>query len=206
MPRPSPKQQVHQYCKTDPENIEQEDHAEPLHARILQDILKWWHYCCFFVWVLHELQWNCYTVEFIYTIVPQTYIICERIFMQINYLPAGGAVGAGESEVSTVTLYTQQSPAHKRCFIRHHIQDEIKMISKSEIQWYKNTSAGFDFETCRAQPSVLPPANHSNPRRRDYLCDVTNTRKQLCSPFVVVLDKRFFFKQNISVWSGLWDS
>ncbi len=40
---PLPEQQVHQYChiNSDFENIEQEDHAEPLHARILQDILKW---------------------------------------------------------------------------------------------------------------------------------------------------------------------
>ncbi len=43
LPRPLPKQQVRQYCyiNSDPENIEQEDCAEPLHARILQDILKW---------------------------------------------------------------------------------------------------------------------------------------------------------------------
>ncbi len=37
--------------------------------------------------------------------------------MQINSLPAGGAVGAGELEVSMVTLYTKQSSTHKRCFI-----------------------------------------------------------------------------------------
>ncbi len=47
--------------------------------------------------------------------------------MQINSLPAGGAVG--ESEVSRVTLYTKQSSAHKRCFIRHYMQDEMKMTS-----------------------------------------------------------------------------
>ncbi len=43
LPRTLPKPQVHQYCRinSDLENIEQEDHAEPLHARILQDILKW---------------------------------------------------------------------------------------------------------------------------------------------------------------------
>ncbi len=44
--RPLPEQQVRQYChidwfNSDHENIEQEDHADPLHARILQDILKW---------------------------------------------------------------------------------------------------------------------------------------------------------------------
>ncbi len=48
--------------------------------------------------------------------------------MQINSLPAGGAVG--EREVSTVTLYTKQSSAHKCCFVRHHMQDEMKMTSK----------------------------------------------------------------------------
>ncbi len=43
LPRPLPEQQVRQYChiNSDLENIEQEDRAEPLHARILQDMLKW---------------------------------------------------------------------------------------------------------------------------------------------------------------------
>ncbi len=49
--------------------------------------------------------------------------------MQINSLPAGGAVGAGEFEVSPVTLYTKQRSAHKHCFIRHYMQDEMKMTS-----------------------------------------------------------------------------
>ncbi len=43
--------------------------------------------------------------------------------MQINYLPAGGAVVVLEIEVSLVTLYTKQSSAHKRCFIRHYMHD-----------------------------------------------------------------------------------
>ncbi len=50
--------------------------------------------------------------------------------MQINYLPAGGAVGAGELEVSTVMPFTKKNSAHKRCFIRHYMQDEMKMTSK----------------------------------------------------------------------------
>ncbi len=50
--------------------------------------------------------------------------------MQIHSLPAGGAVGAGEIEVSLVTLYTKQSSSHKRCFIRHYMQDEMIMTSK----------------------------------------------------------------------------
>ncbi len=43
LPHPLPKQQARQYCyiNSDSENIEQDDRAEPLHARILQDILKW---------------------------------------------------------------------------------------------------------------------------------------------------------------------
>ncbi len=51
--------------------------------------------------------------------------------MQINYLPAGDAVVMVEIEVSPVTLYTKQSSAHKRCFIRHYLQDEMKMTSKT---------------------------------------------------------------------------
>ncbi len=47
--------------------------------------------------------------------------------MQIYSLPAEAAVGAGELEVSPVTLYTKQSSAHKRCFIRHYMQDESKI-------------------------------------------------------------------------------
>ncbi len=50
--------------------------------------------------------------------------------MQIHSLPAGGAFGAVEIEVSPVTLYTKQSYAHKRCFIRYYMQDEMKMASK----------------------------------------------------------------------------
>ncbi len=49
--------------------------------------------------------------------------------MQINSLPAGGAVVVVEIEVSPVTLYTNQSSAHKHCFIRHYMQDEMKMTS-----------------------------------------------------------------------------
>ncbi len=84
--------------------------------------------------------------------------------MQINSLPAGGAVGAGELEVSPVTLYTMQNSAHKRCFIRHYMQDEMKITSKifetvGFLQKYsdiKTPALGFDFEMCSAQPSVLP--------------------------------------------------
>ncbi len=50
------------------------------------------------------------------------YTICG-IYMQSNSLPAGGAVGAGEIEVSPATLYTKQSSSHKCSFIRHYILD-----------------------------------------------------------------------------------
>ncbi len=49
-------------------------------------------------------------------------------YMEIN-LPAGGTVVVVESEVSPVTLYTNQSSAHKRCFFRHYMQVEKKMTS-----------------------------------------------------------------------------
>ncbi len=51
--------------------------------------------------------------------------------MQINSLPAGGAVVAGEREVSTVTLYTKQNPAHKHCFIRHYDINDIQHFLKT---------------------------------------------------------------------------
>ncbi len=57
------------------------------------------------------IQLNC-----LYTIVPQTYTICGGIYMQINSLPAGGAVGAGEIEVSPLRSQT--------------LQDEMKISSK----------------------------------------------------------------------------
>ncbi len=67
--------------------------------------------------------------------------------MQINYLPA--AAGAGETEVSTVTLYTKQSSAHKYCLldIICKMKLNIQYLDKdsrfpSEIQWYKNTAQG----------------------------------------------------------------
>ncbi len=53
LPRPLPEQQVRQ-INSDLENIEQEDRAEPLHARIMQDILKWYCCCCF--WLNHDLD------------------------------------------------------------------------------------------------------------------------------------------------------
>ncbi len=53
--------------------------------------------------------------------------------MQINSLPVGGAVGV---EIPPVTLYKKQHSADKRCFIRHYMQDEMKMTSKF---FFRNT-------------------------------------------------------------------
>ncbi len=127
--------------------------------------------------------------------------------MQMNYLPAGGAVGAGELEVSTVTLYTKQRSAHKRCFIRHYMQDEMKITSnifwknvdflqKSEIlQWYKKNRMGFRFWNVQSSTKRSPhPPTIQTPVGGIYLCDVTNTGNQLWSKnklFVVVLENDF---------------
>ncbi len=77
------------------------------------------------------------------------YTICGSIYMKINSLPAWGAVGAGEIEVSAATLYTKKSSAHKRCFIRHYMKMTPKFSEDSrfpsEIQSYKNTSNMFRF-------------------------------------------------------------
>ncbi len=51
--------------------------------------------------------------------------------MQINSLPVVGR----EIEVSPVTLYTKHCSAHKRCFIRHYMQDEIE----NDIQHFLKT-------------------------------------------------------------------
>ncbi len=58
------------------------------------------------------------------------------MYMQINYLPAGVAGGVVESEVSTVTLYTKQSYAHKRCFIRCYMQNEITSKMFDDVMFH----------------------------------------------------------------------
>ncbi len=69
---------------------------------------------------------NCYTVEFIYTVFPQTYTICGRIFMKINYLPAGGAVGVVESR----GLLPDSSPRVKKYFrVSGRVQVNVKWIA-----------------------------------------------------------------------------
>ncbi len=82
--------------------------------------------------------------------------------MQINYLPAGGTVVAGELEVSPVT--------QNRAPVTNAALSDI--ICKRKWKWHnifwkqlgfhqkysdiKTPALGFDFETSRAQPSVLP--------------------------------------------------
>ncbi len=132
--------------------------------------------CSLILTLKPELHWNCYTVEFIYTIDPQTYTICGHVYVQINYLPAGGTVGAGEIEVSPVTLYTKQSSAHNCCFIRHYMQDDMKMTST--IFWkqlvsikntviYKHPHWGSILKGAVLNRAFSPLASHSNFHRRD---------------------------------------
>ncbi len=97
-----------------------------------------------------------------------------RIYMQSNSLPAGSTVVVLEIKVSPVTLYTNQSSAHKLCFIRHYMQDE----NENDIQYFLKTF-GFHqkYSDIKITVSILkhtvlsqelsPPANHSNFHRRD---------------------------------------
>ncbi len=107
------------------------------------------------------------------------------IYMQMNYLPAGGAVGAGETEVSLVTQHTKQrywgyisvmsERAKTLLFQTFHArwnENDIQHLLKTVgfLQKYSDIKApapGFNFETSSAQPSVLPTCNHSNFSRRD---------------------------------------
>ncbi len=98
---------------------------------------------------------NCtYTVECIYTTVPQTCTICGCINMQMNYLSAGGAVGVVEIDVSQMKW-------------KLHAKFSENSWFPSEIQWYKNTSMGFDFDRAALNQVSSPPANQSNFSRRD---------------------------------------
>ncbi len=68
-------------------------------------------YCSLILTLYHEMQWNSYTVEFIYSTVyylfPQIFTICGN--------------GCG-----------------KRYFIRHYVQDEMKM--RSNMFWKQSVS------------------------------------------------------------------
>ncbi len=165
------------------------------------------------------MQWNCYTVEFIYTIVPQTYTICGHIYIQINSLPAEGTAGARargfpgnaihKTELRSQTLLYQTLYARRN---KNDIQNFLKTVGfHQKYSDIKTSALGFDFETCRAQTSVLPTCQPVEIQWAGFsICDVTNKGKQLCSPNLVFCSswKGIFKKRNISLWSGLlkrWD-
>ncbi len=90
---------------------------------------------------------------------------CGRIYMQINSLPAGGAVGVVESEVSTVTAehkteLRSQTLLYQTLYARwneNYIQNFLKTVGfHQKYSDIKTPALGFDFETCSAQPSDLP--------------------------------------------------
>ncbi len=127
--------------------------------------------------------------------------------MQMYSLPAGGAVGVGEVEVSPVTLYTKQHFAHKHCFIRHYIQDETNIFEDcqfpSEIQWNtaKHPHRVLILKHAILNHAFSPPGNHSNFHRGIYFNDIlmdcfvisqtpeNNTVVQTSRSFVIVLEK-----------------
>ncbi len=104
-----------------------------------------------------------------------------------------------KTELRSQTLLYQT--LHAR-WNKNDIQDFLKTVGfHQKYSDIKTPAPGFDFETCSAQPSVLPPPPTIQISVGGiYLCDITNTWKQLCSPdepFVVVLEKGFF-KNEIS--------
>ncbi len=80
-----------------------------------------------------------------------------------------------------------------------HLKFSANSWFPSEISDIKTPALGFDFETCSAQPSVLPTCQPVEfPEAGFTISDVTKTGKQLCSPnkpFVVVLEKVFFLNE-----------
>ncbi len=81
--------------------------------------------------------------------------------MQINSLPAEGAVGAGELEVSPVTLYTKHKTLLYQTLHARWNENDIQYFLKTvgfhqKYSDIKTPALGFDFEACSAQPSVLP--------------------------------------------------
>ncbi len=84
------------------------------------------------------------TVEFIYIIVPQTYTICGGIYMQINSLPAGGAVGVGEIEVSPVTLYTRDGNSSLRLGLESHLSRINKDLGLDLDSWTADSRLDLD--------------------------------------------------------------
>ncbi len=79
----------------------------------------------------------------------------------------------------------------------------------SEIQWYTNTWTGFRFWNVECSTKRSPyPTTIQISVGGIYLCDITNTEKQLCSPnepFFVVLEKGFFLNKIFPFGGVLWD-
>ncbi len=164
-------------------------------------------------WIALKLLYS-----WIYLYHSPTDTICGGIYMHINSVNSGRCCWSGrdrgfpgntvhKTELLSQTLLYQT--LHAR-WNENDIQNFLKTVSF--LQKYsdiKTPALGFDFETCSAQPSIFPPPTIRISVGGIYFCDITNTEKQLCSPnepFVVVLEKGFFFfKRNISLWSGLWD-
>ncbi len=82
--------------------------------------------------------------------------------MQINSLPAGAAVRAGELEVSPINVH--KTELHTQMLL---YQTLYARLNENDIQHFLKTvcfhkkysdikTFRFDFETCSAQPSVLP--------------------------------------------------
>ncbi len=101
------------------------------------------------------------------------------------------------------TELRSQTLLHQTLYARwneNDIQNFLKTVGfHQKYSDVKTPALGFDFETCSAQPRAPPPTIQISVGGI-YLCDVTNTGKQLCSPnelFVVVLEKGFF-KNEIS--------
>ncbi len=108
--------------------------------------------------------------------------------MQINYLPAGGAVVAGEREFSPVTLYTKQRSAHKRC---SNAQTLYARLNKNCIQNFLKTvgfhkkysdikTPALGFKRAELNQAFSPPGQPFEfPLAGFTICDFTNTGKQL---------------------------
>ncbi len=89
-----------------------------------------------------------------YQCFPQTRTLFVVAYICKFILCQQGAIV--EIDVSPITAVHKAAlrSAHKHCFIRHYMQDDMKMTSNIfwrplEIQWYKTHAPCFDFETCR---------------------------------------------------------
>ncbi len=101
------------------------------------------------------------TVIHLNLFIPQSH--SGGIYMKIYYLPAGGTVGAGELEVSPIIHKTElrsQTLLYQTLHAKlneNNIQNVLKtVVFHQKYSDMKTPAMCFDFETLRAQPSVLP--------------------------------------------------